>query len=101
MYVRLSLPTPQVDEYKVCSSAPLGPLLLVRLEKQRYWVEDNWFCRYVTVEPPGGGTALTFPCYRWLIGDVKVEIREGTGNTALESDCVFFLPFSDKGYVLG
>uniref|UniRef100_A0A673YTB8 Arachidonate 12-lipoxygenase n=1 Tax=Salmo trutta TaxID=8032 RepID=A0A673YTB8_SALTR len=74
-----------VDEYKVCSSAPLGPLLLVRLEKQRYWVEDNWFCRYVTVEPPGGGTALTFPCYRWLIGDVKVEIREGTGNTALKS----------------
>ncbi|XP_029616463.1 arachidonate 12-lipoxygenase, 12S-type [Salmo trutta] len=69
-----------VDEYKVCSSAPLGPLLLVRLEKQRYWVEDNWFCRYVTVEPPGGGTALTFPCYRWLIGDVKVEIREGTAK---------------------
>uniref|UniRef100_A0A4W5RRP3 Arachidonate 12-lipoxygenase n=1 Tax=Hucho hucho TaxID=62062 RepID=A0A4W5RRP3_9TELE len=67
-----------VDEYKVCSPAPLGPLLLVRLEKQRYWVEDNWFCRYVTVEPPGGGPALTFPCYRWLIGDVKVEIREGT-----------------------
>lgn len=80
MYVRLSLPTPQVDEYKVCSSAPLGPLLLVRLEKQRYWVEDNWFCRYVTVAPPGGGTALTFPCYRWLIGNVKVELREGTGK---------------------
>ncbi|XP_041738607.1 arachidonate 12-lipoxygenase, 12S-type [Coregonus clupeaformis] len=69
-----------VDEYKVCSPAPLGPLLLVRLEKQRYWVEDNWFCRYVTVEPPGGGTALTFPCYRWLIGDIKVEIREGTAK---------------------
>uniref|UniRef100_A0A8C8IEL6 Arachidonate 12-lipoxygenase n=1 Tax=Oncorhynchus tshawytscha TaxID=74940 RepID=A0A8C8IEL6_ONCTS len=69
-----------VDEYKVCSPAPLGPLLLVRLEKQRYWVEDNWFCRYVTVEPPGGGIALTFPCYRWLIGDVKVEIREGTAK---------------------
>uniref|UniRef100_A0A8C7TWJ2 Arachidonate 12-lipoxygenase n=1 Tax=Oncorhynchus mykiss TaxID=8022 RepID=A0A8C7TWJ2_ONCMY len=67
-----------VDEYKVCSPAPLGRVLLVRLEKQRYWVEDNWFCLYVTVAPPGGGTALTFPCYRWLIGDVKVELREGT-----------------------
>uniref|UniRef100_A0A8C7U7V8 Arachidonate 12-lipoxygenase n=1 Tax=Oncorhynchus mykiss TaxID=8022 RepID=A0A8C7U7V8_ONCMY len=73
-----------VDEYKVCSPAPLGPLLLVRLEKQRYWVEDNWFCRYVTVEPPGGGIALTFPCYRWLIGDVKVEIREGTAKRLCE-----------------
>ncbi|XP_041638381.1 arachidonate 12-lipoxygenase, 12S-type [Cheilinus undulatus] len=70
-----------VDQYKVSSSAPLGSLLLVRLEKQRYWVEDNWFCRYVTVEPPGGDKALVFPCYRWLIGDVKLEIREGTATT--------------------
>lgn len=70
----------QVDEYKVTSPSHLGSLLLVRLEKQRYWLEDNWFCCYVTVEPPGGDTVLTFPCYRWLIGDVKVEIREGTGR---------------------
>ncbi|KAL0969995.1 hypothetical protein UPYG_G00235720 [Umbra pygmaea] len=69
-----------VDDYKVCSSIPLGPLLLVRLEKQRYWVEDNWFCRYVTVKPPGDAAALTFPCYRWLIGDVKVELREGAAK---------------------
>lgn len=70
----------QVDQYKVTSPSPLGSLLLVRLEKQRYWVEDNWFCRYVTVELPGEDTVLTFPCYRWLIGDTKVEIREGTGR---------------------
>ncbi|XP_074480565.1 arachidonate 12-lipoxygenase, 12S-type [Sebastes fasciatus] len=70
-----------VDQYKVTSPSPLGPLLLVRLEKQRYWLEDNWFCSYVTVEPPGGDKALTFPCYRWLIGNVKVEIREGTAKT--------------------
>uniref|UniRef100_UPI0037E92A65 arachidonate 12-lipoxygenase, 12S-type n=1 Tax=Semicossyphus pulcher TaxID=241346 RepID=UPI0037E92A65 len=70
-----------VDQYKVTCPAPLGSLLLVRLEKQRYWVEDNWFCRYVTVEPPGADKPLTFPCYRWLIGDVKLEIREGTAKT--------------------
>lgn len=70
-----------MDQYKVTSPSPLGSLLLVRLEKQRYWVEDNWFCLYVTVEPPGGGQVLTFPCYRWLIGDIKVEIREGTGRS--------------------
>uniref|UniRef100_A0A4W6DK69 Arachidonate 12-lipoxygenase n=1 Tax=Lates calcarifer TaxID=8187 RepID=A0A4W6DK69_LATCA len=72
-----------VDQYKVTSPSPLGSLLLVRLEKQRYWVEDNWFCRYVTVEPPGGHK-MTFPCYRWLVGDVKVEIREGTAKTLRE-----------------
>uniref|UniRef100_A0A8C4EK04 Arachidonate 12-lipoxygenase n=1 Tax=Dicentrarchus labrax TaxID=13489 RepID=A0A8C4EK04_DICLA len=70
-----------VDQYKVTSPSPLGSLLLVRLEKQRYWVEDNWFCRYVTVEPPAEDKVLTFPCYRWLIGDIKVEIREGTAKT--------------------
>ncbi|XP_045920852.1 arachidonate 12-lipoxygenase, 12S-type [Micropterus dolomieu] len=70
-----------VDQYKVTSPSPLGSLLLVRLEKQRYWVEDNWFCRYVTVEPPGGEKVLTFPCYRWFIGDFKLEIREGTAKT--------------------
>ncbi|XP_047432477.1 arachidonate 12-lipoxygenase, 12S-type [Mugil cephalus] len=71
-----------VDEYKVTSPSPLGSLLLVRLEKQKFWVEDNWFCRYVTVQPPGGDKALVFPCYRWLLGDVKLEIREGTAKTA-------------------
>ncbi|XP_029310267.1 arachidonate 12-lipoxygenase, 12S-type [Cottoperca gobio] len=69
-----------VDEYNVTSPSPLGTLLLVRLEKQRYWLEDNWFCRYVTVEPPGGDKVLTFPCYRWFIGDIKVEIRESTAK---------------------
>uniref|UniRef100_A0AAR2L3G5 Arachidonate 12-lipoxygenase n=1 Tax=Pygocentrus nattereri TaxID=42514 RepID=A0AAR2L3G5_PYGNA len=67
-----------VDDYTVRSSAPLGRVLLVRLEKQRYWVEDNWFCRYVLVTPTGGGDTQTFPCYCWLVGDVKVEVREGT-----------------------
>lgn len=55
----------------------------MRLEKQRYFIEDNWFCRYVIVEPPDGGEVLTFPCYRWLVGDVKVELREGTGQSRL------------------
>lgn len=70
-----------VDQYQVTCRSSLGSVLLVRLEKQKYWVEDNWFCRYVTVERPEGGKVLTFPCYRWLIGDIKVEIREGTAKT--------------------
>ncbi|KAK7910307.1 hypothetical protein WMY93_014991 [Mugilogobius chulae] len=68
-----------VDKYQVSSVSPLGRLLLVRLEKQRYWVEDNWFCRYVTVEAPDGHSA-TFPCYRWIVGDTRLEIREGAAK---------------------
>uniref|UniRef100_A0A673FQ53 Arachidonate 5-lipoxygenase-like n=1 Tax=Sinocyclocheilus rhinocerous TaxID=307959 RepID=A0A673FQ53_9TELE len=64
-----------------CVAADLGPLILVRLEKQKYWVEDNWFCLYVKVSVPGQRCSYTFPCYRWLVGDkVVVELREGTGH---------------------
>ncbi|XP_013871000.1 arachidonate 5-lipoxygenase, partial [Austrofundulus limnaeus] len=70
-----------VDQYKVTSHSPLGSVLLVRLEKEKYWVEDNWFCRYVLVEHSGGQKVQTFPCYRWLIGNMKVEIREGKAKT--------------------
>lgn len=73
-----------VDQYKVTSPSPLGSVLLVRLEKQKYWVEDNWFCQYVKVEPPSGDKVLTFPCYRWLIGDVAVDLREGTAKTQMD-----------------
>ncbi|KAL2079647.1 hypothetical protein ACEWY4_025391 [Coilia grayii] len=80
-----------VDQYTVRASASLGQLLLVRLEKQRYFIEDNWFCRYVTVEPPDGGEALNFPCYRWLVGDVKVELREGTAKRQQEDTLAHLL----------
>ncbi|XP_055056817.1 arachidonate 12-lipoxygenase, 12S-type isoform X1 [Misgurnus anguillicaudatus] len=70
-----------VDDYTVRSSTHLGRLILVRLEKQKYWVEDNWFCRYVKVSVPGERRSYTFPCYRWLVGDkVMVELREGTAK---------------------
>ncbi|XP_067299200.1 arachidonate 12-lipoxygenase, 12S-type [Pseudorasbora parva] len=69
------------DDYTVSSAADLGPLILVRLEKQKYWVEDNWFCRYVKVSVPGERRRYSFPCYRWLVGDgVVVELREGTAK---------------------
>lgn len=65
----------------VKSVADLGRLILVRLEKQKYWVEDNWFCRYVKVSVPGQRCSNTFPCNCWLVGDkVVVELREGTGQ---------------------
>ncbi|RXM91404.1 Arachidonate 12-lipoxygenase, 12R-type [Acipenser ruthenus] len=57
-----------VDEYEITSPVPLGPLRFVRLEKCRYLVEDNWFCRFVSVRTPEGNTH-SFPCYRWLVGE--------------------------------
>lgn len=74
-----------VDDYIVKSDTDLGPLILVRLEKHKYFVEDNWFCRYVKVSVPGERCCYTFPCYRWLVGDgVFVELREGTAKKLSE-----------------
>ncbi|KAI5104295.1 arachidonate 15-lipoxygenase [Silurus meridionalis] len=69
------------DEYLVQSSVSLGRVLLVRLEKQKYFVEDNWFCDYVKVTSPGGEVTQTFPCYCWLVGNIKVEVRDGKEYT--------------------
>lgn len=54
---------------------------MVCLEKHKLFVEDDWFCSFVQVTPPGAEYSQTFPCYRWLVGDVKVEIRDGTGQS--------------------
>lgn len=66
-----------VDDYEVECEQDLGPLQFVLLEKQRFLVEDNWFCRHVSVTCPGGHT-FEFPCHRWFIGDVIICLPEGS-----------------------
>ncbi|XP_067828235.1 arachidonate 12-lipoxygenase, 12S-type [Heptranchias perlo] len=68
-----------VDEYEIKSEKDLGSIWLVQLDKETFLVEDNWFCRYVTVQTPSGET-LHFPCYRWLTEDVTICIREGAAK---------------------
>ncbi|MGH0190159.1 UNVERIFIED_CONTAM: hypothetical protein FKN15_042441, partial [Acipenser sinensis] len=79
-----------VDEYEITSLVPLGPLRFVRLEKCRYLVEDNWFCRFVSVQTPEGNTH-SFPCYRWLVGEVTIELREGPAKKLCDDSLPEFL----------
>ncbi|KAH0626130.1 hypothetical protein JD844_000911 [Phrynosoma platyrhinos] len=69
-----------VDEYQVSVEEDLGPLLLIRLHKERYlfFPEDSWFCSYVRVTSPQGET-WHFPSYQWLEGYGILTLREGTG----------------------
>ncbi|MGH0166059.1 UNVERIFIED_CONTAM: hypothetical protein FKN15_076629 [Acipenser sinensis] len=80
----------KVDEYEITSLVPLGPLRFVRLEKCRYLVEDNWFCRFVSVQTPEGNTH-SFPCYRWLVGEVTIELREGPAKKLCDDSLPEFL----------
>uniref|UniRef100_A0A8C5NG46 Arachidonate 5-lipoxygenase-like n=1 Tax=Gouania willdenowi TaxID=441366 RepID=A0A8C5NG46_GOUWI len=65
-----------VDSYEVKVGQDLGQLVLVKIEKQKYWMQDSWYCRYVTVKTPSG-EHVEFPCYRWLVDDKNVVLRDG------------------------
>ncbi|MBN3301453.1 LOXE3 isomerase, partial [Amia calva] len=70
-------------QYVVTCTAPLGELLLVRLDKEQYLFlpDDDWFCSKVVVTTPQGDTAH-FPCYRWVSKREIVELREGKATKA-------------------
>ncbi|XP_017283991.1 polyunsaturated fatty acid 5-lipoxygenase [Kryptolebias marmoratus] len=74
-----------VDSYDVRVGEDLGDIVLVKIEKKKYWMQDDWYCRYVTVKTPTG-EYVEFPCFRWLMNDKEVVLRDGRA----------FLPQDDK-----
>uniref|UniRef100_A0A8C2CIJ8 Arachidonate 5-lipoxygenase a n=1 Tax=Cyprinus carpio TaxID=7962 RepID=A0A8C2CIJ8_CYPCA len=48
----------------------------VKIEKKKYWVHDDWYCKYITVKTPYGDY-VEFPCFRWLVDDKEVILRDG------------------------
>uniref|UniRef100_A0A670K757 Arachidonate epidermal lipoxygenase 3 n=1 Tax=Podarcis muralis TaxID=64176 RepID=A0A670K757_PODMU len=80
----------EVSEYVVQSEQDLGPILMVRLHKEKYSIfpQTNWNCSYVEVAAPQGET-YRFPCYQWLVGYQTLEVREGAG----ERPCLAFWYF--------
>lgn len=69
----------QVDSYDVRVGENLGEIVLVKIEKKKYWVHDDWYCRYITVKTPSGDY-VEFPCFRWLVDDKEVVLRDGRGG---------------------
>ncbi|XP_008427822.1 polyunsaturated fatty acid 5-lipoxygenase [Poecilia reticulata] len=74
-----------VDSYEVKVDENLGDIVLVKIEKKKYWMQDDWYCRYVTIKTPCGDY-VEFPCFRWLVDDKEVVLRDGRA----------FLPQDDK-----
>ncbi|KAE8280643.1 Arachidonate 5-lipoxygenase [Larimichthys crocea] len=68
-----------VDSYNVKVAEELGDIVLVKIEKKKYWVHDDWYCRYITVKTPSGDY-VEFPCFRWLVDDKEVVLREGKAH---------------------
>ncbi|XP_062993290.1 hydroperoxide isomerase ALOXE3-like [Elgaria multicarinata webbii] len=72
----------EVDEFVVQSPQDLGPILLLRVYKERYSIfpQTKWNCSFVEVVTPQGKT-YRFPCYQWLLGYQTLELREGAAKT--------------------
>ncbi|XP_048472315.1 polyunsaturated fatty acid 5-lipoxygenase isoform X1 [Rhincodon typus] len=65
-----------VDSYDMTMSNDIGEILLVKIEKRKYWVQDDWYCKYITIKTPSG-EYIEFPCYRWITDDKEIELRDG------------------------
>lgn len=73
--------------YTIKTSLSLGKVLLVKVEKDPFWVlpEDEWYCSKVVVSTPEGDVIL-FPCYRWMSRGELVELRGGRAMKVFEED---------------
>ncbi|XP_070585679.1 polyunsaturated fatty acid lipoxygenase ALOX15B-like [Erythrolamprus reginae] len=69
-------------EVELACDCDLGPILLIRLQKEPYsWFpQSSWYCNTVQVTSPQG-EAFRFPCYKWIEGYCIVSFREGTAHT--------------------
>ncbi|XP_062943208.1 polyunsaturated fatty acid 5-lipoxygenase isoform X1 [Cynocephalus volans] len=65
-----------VDSYDVTVDEELGEIQLVRIEKRRYWLHDDWYLKYITLKTPSGDY-IEFPCYRWITGEGEIVLRDG------------------------
>ncbi|XP_043112193.1 polyunsaturated fatty acid 5-lipoxygenase isoform X2 [Puntigrus tetrazona] len=65
-----------VDSYDISVGEDLGEIELVKIEKKKYWMQDDWYCKYITVKTPYGDY-IEFPCFRWLVDDKEVILRDG------------------------
>ncbi|XP_028651771.1 polyunsaturated fatty acid 5-lipoxygenase [Erpetoichthys calabaricus] len=65
-----------VDTYDVNVLEDLGEILFVKIEKRKYWMHDDWYCKYITVKTPAGDY-IEFPCYRWVTDEKEIVLRDG------------------------
>ncbi|RXM36608.1 Arachidonate 5-lipoxygenase [Acipenser ruthenus] len=68
-----------VDSYDVNVAEDVGEIQLVKIEKRKYWVQDDWYCKYITVKTPAGDY-VEFPCYRWVSDEQEIVLRDGTAR---------------------
>uniref|UniRef100_A0A672L1P9 Arachidonate 5-lipoxygenase-like n=1 Tax=Sinocyclocheilus grahami TaxID=75366 RepID=A0A672L1P9_SINGR len=77
--------------FNITVKEELGDILLVKLERESYFCNDQWNCSCITVKTPFG-KSFEFPCYHWIPENKEVVLR--TGKAVLPQDEIDFC----KGY---
>ncbi|XP_033268002.2 polyunsaturated fatty acid 5-lipoxygenase isoform X2 [Orcinus orca] len=72
-----------VDSYNIVVDDELGDIQLIRIEKRKYWLHDDWYLKYVTLKTPCGDY-IEFPCYRWISGESEIVLRDGRAKLACD-----------------
>ncbi|XP_045734268.1 polyunsaturated fatty acid 5-lipoxygenase isoform X4 [Mirounga angustirostris] len=72
-----------VDSYVVTVDEELGEIQLVKIEKRKYWLHDDWYLKYITLKTPCGDY-IEFPCYRWITGEGEIVLRDGRAKLACD-----------------
>ncbi|KAI3364280.1 hypothetical protein L3Q82_011085 [Scortum barcoo] len=87
----------QTGVYTVKTSSSLGKLLLVKVEKEPYFLlpENVWYCSKIMVTTPEGDVLL-FPCYRWISRGELVELRGGRAMKVFEEDHPVLIDHREK-----
>lgn len=87
-----------MDSYVIDINDDLGEIVMVKLQKEKFLVCDDWYCKYITVATPAG-QCVEFPCFRWLVDDKEMVLRDGRGGA--QSGCSVFNEFyNSKGLTL-
>ncbi|ELW66751.1 Arachidonate 5-lipoxygenase [Tupaia chinensis] len=71
----------EVDSYDVTVDEELGEIQLIKIEKRKYWLHDDWYLKYITLKTPHGDY-IEFPCYRWIAGEGEIILRDGCAKLA-------------------
>lgn len=57
----------------------LGDIYLVKIEKRKYWLYDDWYFKYIILKT-FFGDYVEFFCYRWITGEGEIVLRDGRGE---------------------
>ncbi|KAL2090268.1 hypothetical protein ACEWY4_014956 [Coilia grayii] len=75
----------ETETTTVSTASTLGSLLALKLKKEPYFNQEDWFCAKIEVTTPDNDI-VHFPCYNWLSINEEVKLRPGEAKKPLDEE---------------